>query len=153
MEILWHVPLHTERSIRMRTLLVAVLFLAVTLSVEAWLPQSRLIAQVKRTTSAALIASSLLLSGTPALADLDSDYEVTSTTAAVRVIGVRDAATPLVSAQDAAAAKSAAGAKAGSLTDDSYRSSLEKEQKKQKAREKSKLERSRDLCESLGRGC
>ena len=41
----------------------------------------------------------------------------------------------------------------GSATDGSYKSSLEKEQSKQKALKKSKEERRRDLCEKLGRGC
>ena len=37
--------------------------------------------------------------------------------------------------------------------DISYSNSLAKEQKKQESRKKSKTERSKDLCESLGRGC
>lgn len=35
----------------------------------------------------------------------------------------------------------------------SYVSSLQREKSKQEARKKSKVERSKDLCESLGRGC
>ena len=35
----------------------------------------------------------------------------------------------------------------------SYGAKLQKEQKKQEIRKKSKSERSKDLCESLGRGC
>ena len=37
--------------------------------------------------------------------------------------------------------------------DNGYLNSLQREQAKQKSRIKSKTERSRDLCESLGRGC
>ena len=39
------------------------------------------------------------------------------------------------------------------LEDKSYLGSLQKEKLKQEARKKSKLERAKDLCETLGRGC
>ena len=39
------------------------------------------------------------------------------------------------------------------MEDKSYLGSLQKEKMKQEARKKSKAERARDLCETLGRGC
>ena len=41
----------------------------------------------------------------------------------------------------------------GSDSDGSYLSSFKKEQAKQKAQKRSKAQKARDLCESLGRGC
>lgn len=40
-----------------------------------------------------------------------------------------------------------------SSDDDSFSASFQREQAKQNARKKTKTERARDLCESLGRGC
>ena len=43
--------------------------------------------------------------------------------------------------------------KQSSSDDESYANSLKREQAKQEARKKTKSERARDLCETLGRGC
>lgn len=99
-----------------------------------------------------LFSSSGLGVSAPALADLDSDFEVTSTVTAVRALTFKEAAAP--DASSSSSSKPATKAvSADSITDDSYLNSLDKEQKKQNARKKTKTERSRDLCESLGRGC
>lgn len=98
-----------------------------------------------------LFSSSGLGVSAPALADLDSDFEVTSTVTAVRALTFKEAAAPDASSSSSKPATKAVSA--DSITDDSYLNSLDKEQKKQNARKKTKTERSRDLCESLGRGC
>jgi hypothetical protein len=45
------------------------------------------------------------------------------------------------------------GTSVSAESDGSYLGSLKKEQLKQEQRKKSKVERSKDLCETLGRGC
>ena len=94
----------------------------------------------------ALISSMLLnTNGCPAFADLAADGEE-EITMSVKVVGF--------STVDGEK-KSSKTTKATSETDDpdSYANSLKKEQKKQEARKKDKVSRSKDLCETLGRGC
>lgn len=122
-----------------------------TPGIEAGAMQQMRMTAAKAALLVGLFCSSGLGAPAPALADLDSDFEVTSTVTAVRAVGFRDST---AAAPDASISKPAAkSVSADSITDDSYRNSLEKEQKKQNARKKTKTERSRDLCESLGRGC
>lgn len=91
-----------------------------------------------------------ILSIHPAYADLDSDAEFSGNVA--RPINVISVSAP--SAVDGSAAVSTQKPILKDSSDDeSYLSSLQREQKKQEARKKSKTQRSKDLCESLGRGC
>lgn len=98
-----------------------------------------------------LISSSL--SSSPVLAsnlpDIDSDNDVTST---ITTTTANNNAVRIISTTNINSDKK----KAITTSDDddlSYSTSLAKEQKKQEARKKSKSDRSKDLCESLGRGC
>jgi hypothetical protein len=99
---------------------------------------------LKKEVAGAAIAAILLFGGhtSPAFADL-SDEE-SDISMPVKVIGV-----------------SAEGSTGGNVKtvgtsskeDESYGALLKKEQAKQESRKKDKVSRSKDLCETLGRGC
>ena len=105
----------------------------------------------------ALTTSLVFNGGSHALADLsDEESEITMN---VRTISVSSG--PAAAAAAATEAKSAtkvavvgvSTSGSGSESDMDYGASLKKEKAKQEARKKDKVSRSKDLCESLGRGC
>ena len=101
----------------------------------------------------ALTTSLVLNGGSFAWADL-SDEE-SDITMKVRTISVSSG--PVAEATEGKKASAAAAAvtttSSSSESDMDYGASLKKEKAKQEARKKDKVSRSRDLCESLGRGC
>ena len=142
------------------SLLLVVLLLACIVSSFAFLLSNNRIQPKIRANSVALelrkesvvaavaLISSMLLNtnGYPAFADLAADDEA-EITMSVKMVGF---------STDDGEKKSIKTTKTTtSETDDpdSYANLLKKEQKKQEARKKDKVSRSRDLCETLGRGC
>ena len=141
------------------TLLLAVVLLACIVASFGFLLSNQRIQPKIRTRSVAVelrkesmvaavaLVSSMLLNTNayPAFADLAADGEA-EITMSVKVVGF--------STNDGEK-KSSKTTKIVSETDDpdSYANLLKKEQKKQEARKKDKVSRSKDLCETLGRGC
>lgn len=97
---------------------------------------------LKKEATIAAIAALVLFGGhsSPAFADLSAEESEISMP--VKVIGV--------SADESTAVKTVG---TSSKEDESYGALLKKEQAKQESRKKDKVSRSKDLCETLGRGC
>ena len=107
---------------------------------------------VKKVMLGLVVSSSLIVTPQSLIAvglpDFDSETEVkavstvtTTSSSPIKIVGT---------------SKVQSDKKPSSSSDDddlSYSNSLAKEQKKQEARKKSKSARSKDLCETLGRGC
>ena len=142
----------------MSSLLLAVVLLACIVSSFGFLPSNHRFQPKIRANSVAVelrkesvvaavaLISSMLLNtnGSPAFADLEADGEA-EITMSVKVVGF---------ATDDGGKKSVKTTKTSEADDpDSYANLLKKEQKKQEARKKDKVSRSKDLCETLGRGC
>ena len=142
------------------TLLLAVVLLACIVASFGFLLSNQRIQPKIRTRSVAVelrkesmvaavaLVSSMLLNTNayPAFADLAADGEA-EITMSVKVVGF--------STDDGEKKGSKTTKTVISETDDpdSYANLLKKEQKKQEARKKDKVSRSKDLCETLGRGC
>jgi len=112
--------------------------------------------RLKNTISSLIISSSLLLSSSSSsfaidLPDISSDSDVTTISTSTSTNAIRIIST---TSSNIKQDKKVSNTISNDDDDDlSYGASLAKEQKKQESRKKSKSERARDLCESLGRGC
>ena len=99
---------------------------------------------LKKEAAVAAVAAMFLLGGhsSPAFADLsDEESEISMQ---VKVIGV---------SSEGNSGGNVKTVGTSSKEDESYGALLKKEQAKQESRKKDKVSRSKDLCETLGRGC
>ena len=108
---------------------------------------------VRRQIGASIVGAALVGLGTQSAWSAEDMLEMSSTPTNVIAVTV---SSPSSADDEARIQRKLAKQKemnGGSVNDGSYLSSFKKEQAKQKAQTKTKAQKAKDMCESLGRGC